>query len=350
MLIWLIKDGELLPAQAGGRTMRTGMVAAELVKRSHTVIWWSSTFSHQRKTLLHAHDTDMEVERGFQLKLLQAGGYKRNISLQRYWHHRRLAWRFRQQSAKMQTPDVVVAAFPIIDLAHEAVEQAHARNCPVIVDIRDLWPDSLVDKSPRLLQPAVRRCLGWEYRKIESVLRSADSLVATSKGYLQWGLNHAGRSRTDYNKVFYTGYPEGKEEKGALSERMRKLQRAVDGNVVFTFIGSFGFSYELDLICEVARRALSGGLDAARFVIAGDGQQFDEVSERAKSLPNVSVTGWLDRNELRHLLSMSSVGLVPCISVADTWQARVPSPRWFARTSLTCRRTRELRALRQSAQ
>jgi hypothetical protein len=72
--------------------------------------------------------------------------------------------------------------------------------------------------------------------------------------------------------VFYTGYPlaEGGEQK--VSERIQNLQRATMGKVVFTFVGSFGRSYELDLICIVARHILYMGLDKIHFVLAGDGR------------------------------------------------------------------------------
>jgi hypothetical protein len=100
MLIWLIKDGETLPVQPGARPMRTGMLANQLLEKGHSVVWWSSTFSHQRKTLLYERDTVLEVKPGFELNLIYAGRYPKNISLKRYFHHRTLARRFSKSKRK----------------------------------------------------------------------------------------------------------------------------------------------------------------------------------------------------------------------------------------------------------
>ncbi len=56
--VWLVKDGENLPIQAGSRKkMRTWMLAERLVARGHSILWWSSTFSHQTRKLLYGRPT-----------------------------------------------------------------------------------------------------------------------------------------------------------------------------------------------------------------------------------------------------------------------------------------------------
>jgi glycosyltransferase involved in cell wall biosynthesis len=59
------------------------------------------------------------------------------------------------------------------------------------------------------------------------------------------------------------------------------------------------------------------GLLNIHFALAGDGLQFKVLSKKVRSLPNVTLLGWLDRFEISDLLNMSHVGLVPCISVVD---------------------------------
>jgi glycosyltransferase involved in cell wall biosynthesis len=187
MQVWLIKDGENLPVQPGVRSMRMWMLADALVKRGHSVLWWSSTFSHQRKTLLYNQDIEVEVKPQFKLKLVYVGGYKNNISLQRYRHHLRLAQKFSQQAKKLLLPDIIICAFPIIDLAYEVVAYAQTNNIPVIVDIRDLWPDIFIEKSPRILQGLVKIIFSKAFWKTRKLLQSANGLVAVSRGYLNWG-------------------------------------------------------------------------------------------------------------------------------------------------------------------
>lgn len=317
MLVWLLSQGEMLPVQAGARRMRAGMLAAALARCGHSVVWWASTFSHQRKELIYCRDTEVDVEPFLKLKLIHAGSYRRNVSVGRYRHHRVLGDKFRQQADRMEAPDVIVSAFPIIHLAYEAVRYARTREIPVVVDIRDLWPDTYIDKCPRFLSGVIRWLLARDVARTRELLRDADSLVAISQGCLNWGLRYAARERAAADRVFYTGYPEADVGGHEVSGRIRSLQLATKGKVVFTFVGSFGHSYELDLICAAARRVAQRRLDKIRFVLAGDGQQTLAIKRRARSLPNLSLTGWLDSHEIRDLLAVSDVGLVPCSSVVD---------------------------------
>lgn len=310
MNVWLLKDGEHLPVQAGARKMRTWLLAEELARRGHQVTWWSSTHSHQRKALLFDADRDVHVAPGFRLKLLHAGAYRRNRSLRRLAHHARLAAAFRHASAREPEPDVVVAAFPTIELAREAVVYARARRVPVIVDIRDPWPDTLLDQAPRALRPLARIALGpLEARALES-FRGSNSLVACSQGFLDWGLRKAGMTRRPVDRVFYLGNA-GPGAAAPPTARMAELAKRLEGKVVVSFVGSFGHVYELGLVCEAAKALEDEGIDRLHIVLAGDGEQAKAVTAAAGTLGNLSAPGWLTADEADHLLRMSHVGLAP---------------------------------------
>ncbi len=136
-----------------------GCSPRSFVGRGTRSTWWSSTHSHQRKTLLFDADRDVEVASGFRLKLLHAGGYRRNRSFARLLHHSRLAAKFRRLAPSLSKPDVIVSAFPTIGLAYEAVAFAKRRDIPVIIDIRDPWPDILLEFTPRALRVPARVAL-----------------------------------------------------------------------------------------------------------------------------------------------------------------------------------------------
>lgn len=317
MNIWLIKDGENLPIQPNARKMRMWMLADSLLEKGHSVLWWSSTFSHQRKSLLYHHDIEIPVKDKFRLKLLYSGKYQKNISIQRYLHHRLLAKKFKAQANFLSKPDVIVCAFPIIDLAYEVVKYARVNNIPVIVDIRDPWPDTLVDKYSGFIKSLVKVLVAPVKWQAISLLKDADSLVAISNGLLGWGLGCAKHSQMDNNIFFYIGYPERQSADYECSVRIQDFKSAIGEKIVFTFIGSFGSSYELQLICDVAKTLAKKGYSDVHFALAGDGDQYEKISFLAKSLPSITLLGWLDKNEIDSLLDVTHVGLVPCNSVND---------------------------------
>ena len=315
MNVWLVKDGENLPLQPDARKMRTWLLAEALLRRGHEVTWWTSTHSHQHKTLHFAEDREVEIGPRFRLKLLHAGSYRRNVSFARLLHHSRLAAGFRRHAASQPAPDVIVSAFPTIELAFEAVEFAKSRRIPTIVDIRDPWPDSIFDQAPTLLRGIGRFALRSLDRKTKSSFRDADSLVACSKRFLEWGLRKSSRERRPADRVFYLGSGPPPANAGVPSSPVDALLERLAGKVVFCFVGSFGHVYRLRLVCEAAASLERQGFREAHFVLAGDGLQFDQVAEAAKSLANLSVTGWLGAGEAHRLMSRAQVGLAPILQM-----------------------------------
>ena len=82
MRIWLITIGEPLQiSDPNDRLQRTGILAKSLVKRGHQVIWWTSTFDHVRKKHRFYKDTNYKLSDNFEIKLLHAIQYKKNISI-----------------------------------------------------------------------------------------------------------------------------------------------------------------------------------------------------------------------------------------------------------------------------
>lgn len=316
MNVWLLKDGENLPVQTDARRMRTWMLADELVRRGHTVTWWSSTHSHQRKTLLFESDQAIDVETRFRLKLLAVGSYRANRSIGRLLHHRRLGRRFQREAATLPKPDVVVAAFPIIELAYEAARFGQLHGVPIVVDIRDPWPDTFVEIMPRYLRLAARIVLRPLNRRAQQCFAMSASLVACSSGFLDWGLVKAGMVRRLTDRVFYLGTSRRNSTSGAFPARIEKLQRELTGKVVFCFVGSFGHVYQLRLVCEAAAALERRGERRVHFVLAGDGQQFEEVLSASRRLSNLTVPGWLNADEVEALLAASNVGLAPIRQMA----------------------------------
>src|SRR5262249_14495443 len=157
----------------GARPMRTGLLADELTRRGHSEVWWHSSFSHQTKELVSRDDCEFSIAAHFRLKLLYSGSYRRHLSLRRTLHHRRLALKFRRVAALERQRDAVVCALTPIGLASEAVACANQRGIPVLVDVRDPWPEVFVEFTPPGLRPVARLALRPAFRKTGRLLSQA---------------------------------------------------------------------------------------------------------------------------------------------------------------------------------
>lgn len=139
------------------KQMRAGYIANELIQQgAHSVTLWGSAFDHFSKTWHSKETTTLEVSDRLTVKLIKGIGYKKNISWRRFLDHRIVAKKFKVLAPLCQKPDVMVVSMPPHDLAYEAVRFATKHNIPVIVDIRDPWPDLFLNHVPKLLRPLLK--------------------------------------------------------------------------------------------------------------------------------------------------------------------------------------------------
>src|SRR6267378_560857 len=172
MRVWLVTAGEPLPTDPGNqRPMRTALLADYLLDRGHTVLRWASSFDHGTKTQRVTKDASLAVRAGYTIRLLHAPEYTKNVSLARIRNHQQLAAKFRQLAPGEPTPDIIVCSLPTLELADEVVAYAVHRHVPIVVDVRDMWPDVIAFRSPRRLRPLVRQLL-------RSMERTADRVCA----------------------------------------------------------------------------------------------------------------------------------------------------------------------------
>lgn len=308
MVVWLFKDGESLPVESGARRMRMGMLAHELAHRGHEVHWFSSTFLHLPKKLFATEDRVIALAPNYHLHLVHAGGFRRNFSLQRYRFYRRYAARVQAYCASRPVPDLIVCAFPLIEVAAWVVDFARERGIAVVVDVRDLWPDAIVEAMPRPLRGLARLILQPDFRRTHRIFAAADSLCAMSGGVLEWALRHAGRGRRESDRVIPIGYPRlGPPE--LRHPAVAALLNRLESRPVFVYAGTFGHTYRLDVVLEAAR--LLQGTCRAHFVLVGDGPLRARAETQAAELKNVTLTGWLEQPAVRSLLAEAAAGLLP---------------------------------------
>jgi glycosyltransferase involved in cell wall biosynthesis len=308
MNVWLLQIGEILPLQAGTRRLRTAMLADKLTARGHNILWWASTFDHFGKKWISRKDMEFQINERLRIKALKGTGYRKNISLSRFIDHRVIAWKFRKVVQGIEKPDVIVASMPSYDLAFEAARYAKKYGIPVIVDIRDQWPDIFVENVPQRFRGVARVILKREFLMLQSLLGMANGLVSMTAPLLKWGLSYAGRERTWKDDVFYLGYRRGEVFDNDQTRKIVELGKALAGKFVVTFVGTFGTYHNPSLLIDCAKEF--EGQDV-RFVLAGDGELLQELKGKASSLSNVFFPGWLDQDQITILLKHSHIGVCP---------------------------------------
>lgn len=213
-------------------------------------------------------------------------------------------------------PDIVVGStvHPFAALAAWVI--AKRRRASFVYEIRDLWPQTLIDIGAMRPNSLGARLLYG----IESFLaRRADVIVTLLPGvgdYLAGrGLpsqqvrylpNGADFSLTDGPVV----PPKPGDPFHVVLERLRDLRAS--GVMVFAYVGSHGRVNRLDVVLRAVRAAQDLGAKPFRLVLVGDGPEKPELIRLAAelSLDSVDFLEPVPKSRVPALLAMIDVGIV----------------------------------------
>lgn len=315
MKIWITEIGEPLPLEKDARLHRYGILTKEFVTLGHEVVWWTSSFSHSRKQFVRDADCEESVD-GVTLRIIHGPGYDRNISFQRLKHQAHFAKRFYELAQEYDRPDIIITPIPTLEVAESAVKLGSEHSITVLLDIRDEWPEVLVDLAPRLLRPFARLVLNGSFRRMSYVCRNASGILAISQSYLDHALRYAGRKKGPRDGVFPHGYSANAQDlkKVEAAKKWWARQGVRESAFICCFFGTIGKYFNLSTVIEAAR-ILSRELDV-QFVICGDGSRLAYYKELASDVPSVIFPGWVDGPQISALMGLSNVGLAPYIANA----------------------------------
>lgn len=318
MKIWLITVGEPSPIESSGnRLLRTGILAKILSKRGHVVTWWDSTFDHFGKQYLFNKTTESSWEGGRVISLHATTSYQSNVSFKRIYHNRQTAKEFIRVAQKEEKPDVIQVSFPTIELSYAAVEFGRKHKIPVIVDIRDLWPDIFVDAVPSFAKPFARIALTPLFSQTRKLLDRATAITGVSDGYCKWGINYTKRKREEKDQVFPIGYVNCSQT-NEISDQDEKWLESIGitkNKFVAWFVGSFGKSYDLKTLVLTAKELATQNTDI-QIIISGDGEVMEELKQFAQGLENIHLTGWIQSHEIAILQKRANAGLMAYVKGA----------------------------------
>jgi len=311
MRVWVIRSSEPMPVVSPEmRLMRAGMIANELAERGHEVVWFSNTFDHYRKKQLFDKSTMIEVKDNYHIYLIHAMGYKKNISISRILNHKRIAKKFSKYARNLEKPDLIYVSLPTIDYAEEAIKYGTKNNVPVIVDVRDLWPDIFYHNLPKSLSRIGSPYISYLNRKTKKIMNKAFAINSISEDMLNWGLAKGNKEKGKYDKFFYIGY----DSENTKVEN--KLKIVDDNKFNIAFFATINNQFDYQKIGELARSLYKKDKDII-INICGDGPQMGILKSNLDNIPNVKLFGWTNKNELMNILIGSKIGLAPYKNTFD---------------------------------
>ncbi|RKF12423.1 glycosyltransferase [Roseovarius spongiae] len=325
MRIWVIKTGEpipYLPEEAQDRFLRSGQMVRTLLAAGHDVTWWSARFYHQKKSMRAAPSDTLIPGTGNtpasdavaspDIFLLNSLGYRRHIGPARLIDHAQLARGFARHAPTLARPGLIVASWPTIELADAAVRFGAQHGIPVVLDIRDLWPDIIYAKLNTILPFRTNGFLLRYERMGRRSFRGAHGVTGLSQGMIDWARDRFGGTGVD--RVFHQSMtPPQLDDTTRSAARAWWRTKGVDLDAPKTRLVWSG-----SLVPETDGRTLLAALDALppkvareiEVILCGTGSLVPEIEALAARAPHVVYAGWVEADRLAALTEASHIGLL----------------------------------------
>jgi glycosyltransferase involved in cell wall biosynthesis len=204
---------------------------------------------------------------------------------------------------RLERPDVVLASSPHLLTGLAGWALARLRRVPFVLEIRDLWPQILVDTGRLRAGSRLHRAV----RSLEQFLyRHADAIVVLAVGVAA-AITDDGIAPSRLHLVPNAADPEDFVPSLHRAELRRRY--GFDGFTVL-YAGAHGPANGLDLVLDAAAE-LGADLPDVRFVLIGDGLSKRALMERAvrEGLDNVTFLEAVAKHEIPDLLAASDAGL-----------------------------------------
>lgn len=324
MLVWVIKVGGPVPwlqDEADQRLFRAGQFDKGLRESGHQTLWFSSIFEHRSKIqrLVPADTVVRPHPDGPEMVFLSSPGYRRNIGFARFRDHWVQAKAWRRIAEALPRPDAIFCAYPTIELSAAAVDFGLKHRVPVIVDIRDLWPDVIYERLGKL--PIGGRLLKqrWliPYESLSNhALRNATALTGVGRGMVSWAQNRCGRlaEACARDRHFYQSQPDPVET-ATRGDDLRSFWRGYGIEVdapIFRIVWGGGLYPSIDAKTLFDGLALLPEMVRTRteVVVCGSGPLRPAFEEAAARFPFIRLVDWVPHAQLMGLLGHSDAGLM----------------------------------------
>lgn len=202
--------------------------------------------------------------------------------------------------ASGERPRLVVGTSPNMLAALSAWILSRRYNTPFILEVQDLWPESIVQlgvTNPLVIKPL---------EVLEKFLYArADHIVSLSEGIT--------------NGIIAKGVPAGKitlvsnaamrtEKLDPVTRSMMRAKLGWDGRTIAIWIGAHGPANGLDTVIEAAR--LARHRNDILFVLIGDGPEKQKLVKQAVGLPNVVFRDPIPKSDVLMYLQCADIGIM----------------------------------------
>ena len=271
-------------------------------KEKYDVELITSSFSHGEKK----QRGEIKIEGlDYKITLIKEPGYKKNVSLKRFYSHYIFAKNVKKYLEKSKNnPDIIYCAVPSLDVAKVVSNFAKKNNVRFIIDIQDLWPEAFkmvfnVPVISNIIFAPMERLANKIYSK-------ADDIVAVSDTYVKRAIKV--NQKCDKKLTVFLGTDLEYFDKCKNKDKSEKDKK----NLEIAYIGTLGHSYNIKNIIDAIAILNQKEIENIKFVIMGNGPLEQEFKNYAiEKNVTCEFTGRLDYEKMIPRLCEADIAVNP---------------------------------------
>lgn len=259
-----------------------------------------SAFSHINKKQRIGYEN---CNKPYQVTFIEELGYKKNISIKRFYSHYLAAKKLKQYLEERNLPDAILCAIPPLDTGKVVATYCKKNNVKFVLDIQDCWPEAF---QMVFHVPIISPLLFYPFKKTaEDIYRKADEIIAVSQTYVQRALRVNKTVKQAHSVFLGTDLP-------VFDEIIKnKTIKKEEGLFLIAYVGTLGHSYNIKYVIEAVAK-LNQKYKDIWFIVMGDGPLMEEFKTTAIKLKaQVTFLGRLEYKKMVENLSICDLAVNP---------------------------------------
>ncbi|MEI4768791.1 glycosyltransferase family 4 protein [Psychrobacillus sp. FJAT-51614] len=284
--------------------------AKNLIKKGYEPTIFCANTRHNSDSSIPIQNGTYELKyaEGIPYAFVKTTKYKNGIErIRNMWNfYKNLFPSTNKYSKEFGKPDIILASsvHPLTLLA--GIKIAKKYNVPCICEIRDLWPETIVQYGSLKKNSYLARLLymgeKWLYKK-------ADKLIFTIPG----GKDYVEEIGLDSSKVRYINNGVDLDEYNKNKEEFVYSDDHLDNPSTFKvlYTGSMGVANELTYLVSAAEEIEKRGINNIQFILFGHGSQKEKLENYVieKGISNIVFKGKVDKKRIPNILSKSNLNV-----------------------------------------
>lgn len=308
MKVWIINHYAIPPSLGG--LVRHYYFSKYLQKKGHEVKIFTASKVHNTDVNMISNKA-LYIEKaidGVEYTFVKTSDYKGN-GIKRVINMLQFPIRIWNVCKSFEKPDVIYTSSPDLFTAVSAVLLAKHMKVQKIVEIRDLWPESIVEFSRFSKKNPMIQIL---YQMEKWLYKSADALVFTMAGGKKYIKEKGWTRGIDPKKIHHINNGVDLEEFAYNKEHFRVQDEDLENEDIFNVVyaGSIRNANNVETLVKAIEELNES--DRCQLLLYGDGTDKERLEQYCKKnrLNNIKFKGKVEKKYIPYILSRADLNII----------------------------------------